>query len=57
MDNKELAMIYKGLSHILYNQKFIMEHISLENFCAVQNTEDLATSFGQLAKMYYGEDE
>lgn len=57
MDNKELAMIYKALSHILYNQRKIMEHINLEDFYTTQDTDELAILFGKLAKKYYEKDE
>lgn len=53
MDNKDLAMIYKALAHILYNQRRIMEHMNIDNFYATQDTDELAVSFGKLTKAYY----
>ena len=57
MDNKDLAMIYKALAHILFNQRRIMEHMNIDNFYATQDTDELAVLFGQLAEKYYEKDE
>ena len=46
----DLALIFKGLSHILYNQRKIMEHLNIENFYATDDTDELSVQFGKLAK-------
>ena len=56
MTNTELSLIFKGMSHILANQEHIMRKIGEENFYLVEDTNELAVKFGELAKAYYKKD-
>lgn len=51
-NNKILALIFKGISHILFNQKQIMEHLKIENSYAVRDTEELSVLFSELSEAY-----
>ena len=52
MNSMDFALVFKGLSHILYNQKIIMEHLDVNNIYAINDTDELAVQFGNLAKAY-----
>lgn len=56
MNNKDLALIYKALSHILFNQRQIMEHLDIKNFYATQDTDELSVKLANLSKAYYPKD-
>lgn len=56
MNNKDLGLIYKGLSHILFNQRQIMEYLNIGNFYAQQDADELAVLFGKLSKAYYNKE-
>ena len=55
MNKGDLALIFKGLSHVLYNQRKIMEHLNIENFYAANDTDELAVQFGKLAQACWEE--
>lgn len=57
MTNKELAIIFKGMAHILYNQAIIMEEKENKSNYAIDDTKELSTQLSNLAKKYYNEDE
>jgi len=52
MNSMDFALVFKGLSHILYNQKIIIEHLDVNNIYAINDTDELAVQFGKLAKAY-----
>ena len=55
MDDLELSLIFKGLSHILANQEIILRKLGEEdgNFYNLEDTNTLSVKFGQLAQKYY----
>lgn len=53
MNDKELALIFKGLSHILDNQAEIMKHLGIENFYKINDSNDLSVQYGKLAECYF----
>lgn len=53
MGDKEIALIFKGMSHILANQEAIMRQLGEENFYKVEDTNKLSVQFGKLAKAYF----
>lgn len=53
MDNKQLALIYKGLSHILYNQWLIMQRLNIGEPYINNDTNELAVQFGKLSETYF----
>lgn len=52
MNSMDFALVFKGLSHILYNQRIIMETLNVDNVYAINDTEELAVYYSKLAKMY-----
>ena len=54
MNNLEIALMFKGLSHILANQEIILKQLGEENgnFYNLEDTNTLSVKFGQLAKKY-----
>lgn len=53
MDNKQLALIYKGLSHILANQEKIMRKLNIGDPYINEDTNELAVQFGKLSEAYF----
>jgi hypothetical protein len=56
MNDLELSLIFKGMSHILANQERILKRLGEEengNFYNLEDTNELSVKFGQLAKTYY----
>lgn len=53
MDNKQLALIYKGLSHILANQEQIMRKLKIGEPYINNDTNELAVQFGKLSETYF----
>ena len=51
-ENKEKALIFKALCHILYNQEQLMRHYGEENFYLVEDTNTLSIEFSKLAESY-----
>ena len=55
MTTQDLALIYKGLAHILSNQVKIMQRVGVDNFYAIEDTSELAVLFGELSEACYKE--
>jgi hypothetical protein len=53
MSDLELSLIFKGLSHILGNQEYIMKQMNIGDPYIVEDTNALAVKYGKLAKKYY----
>ena len=53
MTDLELSLIFKGMSHILGNQEQIMKKFNIGEPYIVNDTNELAVKFGELAKAYY----
>lgn len=56
MNDLELSLIFKGMSHILANQERILKRLGEGengNFYNLEDTNELAVQFGKLAKKYY----
>lgn len=58
MKNKELSLIFKGLSMILYNQKKIMDNLGInKNIYAGKETKELSEQFMELSAEYSEQNE
>ena len=55
MNDLEISVLFKGMSHILANQEIILRRLGEENgnFYNLEDTNTLAVKFGELAKKYY----
>jgi hypothetical protein len=55
MNDLEISLLFKGMSHILANQEMILRRLGEENgnFYNLEDTNTLAVKFGELAKKYY----
>lgn len=55
MNDLEISLLFKGMSHILANQEIILRRLGEENgnFYNLEDTNTLAVKFGELAKKYY----
>ena len=53
MTDLELSLIFKGMSHILGNQEYIMRKMNIGEPYIVEDTNELSVQFGKLAKKYY----
>lgn len=55
MNDLEISLLFKGLSHILANQEIILRRLGEENgnFYNLEDTNTLAVKFGELSKKYY----
>lgn len=53
MSDLELSLIFKGISHILGNQEYIMRQMKIGEPYIVEDTNELSVKFGQMAKAYY----
>ena len=54
LNNKEMGLIFKGISHILANQEKIMKHFDNEDY-QIKDTNELSVLYGELSKKYYQE--
>jgi len=53
MDARQLALIYKGISHILGNQEQIMKKLDIGYPYIQEDTNTLAVDFGKLSEYYF----
>lgn len=53
MDARQLALIYKGISHILGNQEQIMKKLDIGHPYIQEDTNTLAVDFGKLSEHYF----
>jgi hypothetical protein len=56
MNDLEISLMFKGMSHILANQERILRRLGEEengNFYNLEDTNTLSVKFGQLAQKYY----
>ena len=55
LNNKEIGLIFKGISHILANQEKIMRHFNDEDY-QIKDTNELSVLYGKLSEQYYREE-
>ena len=51
-NNKVIGLIFIAFSQILKKKEKIMRHYGEENFCLLEDTNELAVKYGELAQEY-----
>ena len=52
-NSKEFGLIFKAISHLLHNQKMLMDKICEDKFYSINDTEDLSIMYSNLSDNYY----